>query len=442
MRSVAAAILITLAVPDRALSNPLDAFGFGGRGLSMGGAMTAAVDDVSASYYNPAALAAITGLRIDLGYLYAQPSLSLGGHDLNVDSAHGFQGGLDLPGTLFGRSVAFALGLYLPDGRVTRLRALRQSQPRFELYDNRPQRLVITSSAAVEVVKSLYFGAGLTYLSNTEGRLDVQGTVHLTDASQTRLLSSIDVNLRAVRYPSFGLLWKPTPKLRLGLTERESFSLALDIDVFVHGQIVAGPPEQPPQVLVQNGEFLLRSVNHSLFSPRQVVFGLAYDFGDLLLTGDLGWLQWSGFPTSTARIDLSLSLSPLQFEIPLPDPPAAPHFVDIFVPRLGLEYSVYAGRQVGLLARAGYFLEPSPAPDQSGLTNMVDLDKHGFSAGLGFSFSELTSVFPKPVLLDLGALLIAMPDRDYEKSAPADLVGDYTASGSIVTVAASLGFPF
>ena len=202
--------------------------------------------------------------------MYTQPRAELNGADVDIDRSSGFQGGLLLPGTLFGHRVAFSLGLFLPDDRITRLRALRQSQPRFELYDNRPHRLVITSSASVQIVDDLFFGAGVTYLSNTEGKLDVEGVVHTSDVSKTRLLSSVNVNLRAVRYPSFGLMWRPGAHWRFGLAERESFSLALDLDVDVHGRIVAGPTNT---TVVEEGRFFLTSVNDNLFSPRQVVGG-------------------------------------------------------------------------------------------------------------------------------------------------------------------------
>lgn len=435
----AAVILLAGLAAAPASANPLDAFGFGARSIALGGAVTAAADDFSANYYNPAALAAGGDLRLEFGYLYVEPALTLNGGDLDVDGPRGFQGGLTLPGRVLDRRLAVSVGLYLPDERVTRLRALPQTQPRFVLYDNRPQRIVITSSLAFEVLPDLFVGAGLTYLSNTTGTLDVEGVVHLTDAERTRLTSAVDVDLSAVRYASAGVLWTPGDRWRFGLAFRDEFSLALDLDVVVSGQIVGGPRDT---VLVEDGRFVLNSVNDNLFSPRQVALGAAYAAGPWLVAVDVAWLQWSRFPTPTATIDIELDVEPLRFSIPAPDRPVDPDFHDIVVPRIGGEYRLVDGPHVGLVVRAGYFYEPSPAPDQPGATNYADADKHGLSAGVGLRLSDVTEVFPKPVLLDVAAQAIFLPARRYEKRDPADPVGDYVADGHLLGGAATLAFLF
>jgi long-chain fatty acid transport protein len=430
-------MLLLWAVP--AAANPLDAFGFGARSVALGGAVTASVDDFSANYYNPAALASLTDLRLELGYLYTDPTLTLNGGDLGVDAPRGFQGGLTVPGEVFGHRVAVSLGLYLPDQRITRVRALPQAQPRFELFDNRPQRIVITSGLALEVVDHLYVGGALTYLSNTRGVLDIQGQVHLTDKTRTRLFSKVDVDLAAIRYPSAGVLYAPDRGLRVGASFRDEFSLALDLDVDVSGQIVAGPKDN---VVVPDGHFILHSSNHNLFSPRQFVLGAAWKADRWLVGADVAWLQWSRFPSPTAEVQIDLALDPFQFEVPAPDKPEKPRFHDIFVPRVGGEYRLIDGPHFGLTARAGYFYEPTPAPDQPGRTNYVDLDKHGASAGLGLAFADFGEVFPKPIHLDLAAQGIFMATRRYTKDDPADPVGDYTARGHIWGGAATLSFLF
>lgn len=439
-RWASAGVALALMIPAApALANPLDAFGFGARSIALGGAVTASVDDFSATYYNPAALAALDDLRFELGYLAVEPSLTLNGGDLDVDSPRGFQGGLTLPGRLFDHRVAVSVGLYLPDDRVTRVRALPQSQPRFELFDNRPQRIVITSAFAFEVFTDVYLGAALTYLSNTSGVLDIQGTVHLTDEERSRLTSAVDVNLEAIRYPSAGVAYAPRRGLQLGAAWREEFSLALDLDVDVHGQIVTGPSER---VLVEDGRFVLHSRNHNLFSPRQVSIGAAWKARDWLVGADVAWLQWSRFRSPTAHIDIELSLEPINFQVPAPDPPEDPRFHDIFVPRIGAEYALVDGPRLGLVARVGYFYEPTPAPDQPGRTNYVDSDKHGTSAGLGFRVSDVTEVFPKPIRLDVAVQAVFLEPRRYVKDDPADPVGDYEAAGYTLGAAGTLSFLF
>lgn len=424
-------------------ANPVDGFGMGSRGIALGGAYGALANDFSANYYNPAGLATGDDLRLEIGYLWVDPTLELNGGDLDVDGVHGIQGGIVLPGRLFGHRVGLSIALYLPDDRLTRVRALPERQPRFVLYDNRPQRIVLTTSAAFEVVPDLfYLGLGLTYLSDTGGRLDISGVVDLQDAGGTTLISGVDVTFEAVRYASAGLLFTPGDHLRVGLAFRDAFDLSLDIGLVVRGDIVLDGASGSPSTLVEDAALTVISQNSNLFSPRQLALSFAWVEPTWTLACDLTWLQWSGFESPTSHLTVELDAGALPLSIPKTPPPGPPGFHDILVPRLGAEVTVVNTPQVGLALRAGYFYEPSPAPAQPGRTNYVDADKHGLSFGLGLRLSELTDIFPKPLHLDAALLWIALPARTYTKDDPADPVGDYVASGSFVGFSTTLSFLF
>jgi long-chain fatty acid transport protein len=422
--------LIVFAPAARA--NPLDAYGFGARGIALGGAMTAAARGFAATYYNPAGLAIDQPLSLELGYVYSEPTLRIDGRDLEVDASQGFQGGITVPGDIYDRAFAVSLGLHLPDGLISRVRSLPQGRPRFVLYDNRPQRLVVSTSAAFEIFDGLYFGAGLTYIASTKGGLDVTGVVNASDASRTELLSAVDVTFSSVRYPTFGVVFAPYSDLRLGLTYRHEFSLELELGVRVRGDITIGEEDL---LAVENASFALSSYNTDLFSPRQVALGGAWDiFDDTSIYFDLTWLDWSRFPPPVSAIDLVLDLGDLDFEVPIPDAPLPAEFHDIFVPRLGVEWRMY--EEVAL--RAGYAYEPSPAPDQPGTTNYVDSNKHQLSIGLGLRLDILPGIFPRPLIFDFAFSKIFLVDRDYVKTDPADPIGDYRAGGRVHSAAATL----
>ena len=76
------AAIVVLAGAREAHSNPMDRYGFGSRQIAMGGAATALADDSSANYYNPAGILRGRDLRIDVGYRYAKPWLSMNGRDV------------------------------------------------------------------------------------------------------------------------------------------------------------------------------------------------------------------------------------------------------------------------------------------------------------------------------------------------------------------------
>ncbi len=420
-------LFASLGLPALAAANPLDAFGLGARSIAMGGAVTSLVDDVSANYYNPAGLARSERLQLEFGYIYADPTLTINGGDLNVDASRGFQGGVLMPGRLLDRRVAVSLGLHLPDERVARLRALPQSQPRFTLYDNRPQRLTISASGAVEIVEGLTLGAGLTFLANTVGTLSLGGQLDIAQVEQTTLLSSLDVDLAAIRYLTAGVLWEAGEHLRLGVTFRDEFKLRLDLGVEVIGDLAFNG-----NVVQEDVTFKVMTYNVNLFSPRQVAFGVGWEEERWQASLDVTWVQWSRFPPPASRIEVTLderlaSIAALPpFEVPL-----SPAFHDILVLRAGGELQLYRGPVLEVLSRAGYVWEPSPAPEQPGITNYVDLDKHAVSLGLGLTLEEWIDLFPGPVGLDLTGQLIHLRPRAYLKDDPADPVGDFEARGHI-----------
>jgi len=434
-----AVALAALAAPRTAESNPLDAFGFGARGVALAGAMSALAVDYSANYYNPAGLAAANDLRIEFGYMYVDPSLRIGEGDVNVDRSYGVQGGIVMPGQIGGRTLAFSVGTFVPAERISRIRALPQRQPRWTLYDNRPQRIVITTSAAAQILDNLYLGLGLTYLSNTEGSLDMSGLVNFSDADETALFSGVDVNLTAVRYLSAGVLFTPGERWRFAVAFRDEFQLRLALAVNVQGDVTL-QPNAPPAV--QDATFNVVTTNVNLFSPRQLTLGIAYDETWWRAAIDVAWHQWSRFPPPASTLDIELDIPGFDFSVPPGDVPLDPSFRNIVITRVGAEFDVLDTRHVGLSARGGVFYEPSPAPHQPGLTNYVDTAKIGFSVGAGWLFREFSSVFPKPILFDLAGLVITLPEREYTKSSAADPVGDYSARGLIWGFSTSISLLF
>jgi long-subunit fatty acid transport protein len=441
MLAVAILGAASIGSPSPARANPFDAYGFGARAIGLGGAATALADDFSANHYNPAGLTVGDGLELAFGYFAAAPRLTLNGRDLAVDDANGTQFGATLRGLAFSRKLALSIGLHLPDARITRLRALPELQPRFALFDNHPQRLVLTTSLAFELIpKRLSFGVGLTYLSDTRGRLAVSGAVDLLDAAGTTLISAVDVNFAAVRSPSAGLLWRPDDHLRVGLAFREAFDLSLDIGVIVDGDIITGGATDTPTPLVEDAMLAIVSRNANLFTPRQLALGVAWSEDAWTLSLDCTWMHYAAFVSPTAYLTTELDAGDLPLAIPPNPRPLAPRFHDVLVPRLGVEGRLASRANVDLVARAGLSWEPSPAPVQRGATNLADSDKVSAGLGMSLTFRDLTEVLPRPFHLDLAARLVHLLPRAHLKDDPADPIGDYTSGGTIGTFAAHLRF--
>lgn len=445
----AAAVSVVLAsAAGSASANPLDAFGFGSRGAAMASAQTADATDFSANYYNPAGLVRGRNLQIHVGWFYADSDLRLNDRDTDVDPVHGLVAGLAVPGRAFGIPIAFGLGLHLPDDRVSRVRSIRQQQPRWELYDNRNQRLFLAANVALEPIPDLAIGGGLSFMSSTSGTLDVSGDVSFPNADDSRLEHRVDADLTAVRYPQAGVRWAPAEWIEVGLAYRGEFQLGLDIVASLRGRVVTQPDCDGGDCLVADGILLLESRSVNAFLPQQLVGGVLVRPDDATRVAlDLQWLDWSAYESTTAHVayDLELDVHLANFQVPpIPGPSVVipPRFRDTVVPRLGAERSFALGGHTRLAARLGWAYEPSPAPAQTGLTNFVDADRHHLTAGVGVALSDVVRVLPGPLSFDAHVQLIALSERRIQKSSPVDPVGDYVADGFVTSYGATVGAAF
>jgi long-chain fatty acid transport protein len=435
-------------LPGAARANPLDVFGFGSRQAALGGAVSADVSDFSACYYNPAGLARARGLELAVGYFDVEHALSMNGRGSGVDPVRGVVGGAVAPGRLGEAPFAFGLGFHLPDARLARVRALPQAQPRWELYDNRNQRLWFGVDGAIALAPWLQVGGGVTYMAATTAFLDVGGHLDLAQPTDSSLRDRVDANLGLVVYPDFGVRIDLSRSVALALTYRGQFSLDLD----VHARLLAGAG------LGRAGDLTtlalaLQADTIEAFLPQQAVLGASWKpFGEALhANADLTWVNWSAYVPPVARVQTSLEVPPPAGGWPPGiTPPTAPgptvvlpiEMHDRVVPHLGVEWRALVRGIWEARLRGGYEFARSPIGAQSGATNYVDRDRHSVSLGAGVRLPAPAEVLPGEVRFDVHAQLSVLPTVLTTKSNPADLVGDYTAGGHIWNVGATAAVGF
>ena len=439
---LAAVCTLSLASAE-ARANPLDTFGLGSREAAMGGAAAADVSDFSANYYNPAGLARARGLEIAIGYFRADHFLKTNGNDNHVDPVKGLVAGVVAPGKLFGIPFAFGLALHLPDDRLSRVRALRQEQPRWELYDNRNQRIFFATNVAVSPFPWLQLGGGLSYMSSTEGRLDITGTANIFRVEQSQLRHEVEADLTAIRYPQLGARVALSKRAALAVVYRGQFQLDLDLTAKLQGDISS--------LTTAFYEIEAKSVN--AFLPRQVIIGGSWLLGDdLRVNMDLTWLNWHAYISPVANLDVALNIPPPAGGWPAgitpPTTPAKNHVVaiemhDRVVPHLGAEWRAFHKKDTEGFLRAGYEYAKSPISPQSGVTNYIDRHRHSVSLGLGVRVLAPLSVLPGDVRFDVHTQLSELTSGVTTKRDPADFIGDYTAGGHLWNVGATMtvGFP-
>jgi long-chain fatty acid transport protein len=440
-----------VAVASAAEAHAPDAYGFGPRGAAMASAAAADATDFSANYYNPAGLVGASDVSLSLGYFGADNRLMINGRDNDVADPHGLSGGLVAPGKVFGIPFAFGVATYIPDDGLSRVEALRQETPRWELYNDRTTIVFIAANLAIRPVSFLEIGGGVAFLAATHGTFGIRGTAVLADPYASQLEHEVDADLTSLRYPQIGARVKVWDYGYVGLVYRGETKLPLSIGATLNGTIDAGL--QVPLT------YTLESKTFDAFLPQQVVLGLSFQkVKHLRANFDLTWVNWSRYESPTAQTSSSLTaqIPPgLGIDLPGATKPTKvipPKFEDRFVPRVGLEYTFGLGHpvevhgqqraSVELPLRVGYAYEATPIPPQTGLTNFVDTDRHTVSVGAGVALNRPFSVLKGTLHVDGYFQASVLPERQTLKANPADFVGDYRASGTMVGGGVGVGVEF
>jgi long-subunit fatty acid transport protein len=431
-----------------ARANPVDSFGLGSRSTAMGGAVAADVSDFSANYYNPAGLARATELQVSVGYMRADHFLYTNGVDNGVDPVKGLVGGVVAPGTLLHVPFALGVALMLPDDRLSRVVALPEGQPVWQLYDNRNQRLYVSTNLAISPFPWLQVGGGIAFMAATQGTLSIAGSAAVLEVDSSQLRHEVDADLTAIRYPVVGVTVEPTKRVSLALVYRGQFTENLDLSATLKGDIKLFPTGSP----LTTAYYAIETNSVDDFQPQQGVLGASFLVtDDLHLNFDLTYVNWSSYVAPVAAVDIKLNIPPPKGG--WPDgivPPTTPvpvavlpiNMHDTVVPHLGVEWRAFDKRQWQGFVRGGYEYDRTPIPPQTGLTNYIDRDRHAFSLGLGVNLRHLPVELPGELRLDGHAQLSELFQGTTLKTNPADFVGDYTAGGHIWNLGGTLTMAF
>ena len=333
-------------------------------------------------------------------------------------------------------------GTWSPTPNAIGIRARPQEEPRWELYDNRNQRLVFAANVALEPLPWLWIGGGLSFMSSTAGRLDIGGSANVFAPDDSRLRHEVDADLTAVRYPQAGARVALSDDVALAAVYRGQFQLGLDLDARLRADVSS--------LTTALLDLQTRSINN--FLPQQVVLGGSWALArGVRGTFDATWIDWSAYVAPVADLDLVLDIPPPTGGWPPgitpPESPAPTRVVPIrmhdrVVPRLGVEWEAIARGDVKGFVRAGYEAAKSPIEAQSGVTSYVDRDRHTVSFGLGGTARDLATVLPGTLTVDAHVSVSELVSGTTTKASGADYTGDFTARGRIVNVGVTAGFAF
>jgi len=344
-----------------------DLFGFGMRTSAMGATGAAHANGYESTYANPAGLPDAYNKRLSVGYLFGSFDLGMSQNlrrirEPRADLTSGLIIGANIPLNFTGwlkNKMWIGMGFYLPTGVVTRARVPLPGQPHFSVLESRTQVVGVMVAGAVEPYPGLRIGAGVLALAA------LTGTVWISADAAGSIGSVVEQQLIVDYAPIFGVMWTPEwiKRFTFGLTYRGE-SVA-QFDVVLENDLGSALPLGIPKMTVSG---------IAQFDPQQVAVEVAYrPVRGMVVAAQLCWKDWSRYPLPTQNVTVA---SPPQ---PRPD------FHDTFVGRVGLE-QVFRHRRWRFAARGGYWFEPTPIKEQTGLTNLLDNHRHIFSLGFGTSY--------------------------------------------------------
>jgi len=386
-RAAALAVIALGAGAAPAVASPVELFGFGSRHGAHAGAGVADVDDMAATWMNPAGLAAghkalTTGL---LGWV---SNLRVGERRSPMAQPGGGLFGVTLPaplgGPLAGR-IGLGLGMFVLPTSIVRITARLPDEPFFPYYQGRAERLVVVPGVGVRVTDAIDVGVAANFLAGLGGGIEAG------EGATRALEARVDEVVPAVARLVAGVRWRVRGDLAIAAVYRQRFEVPFTT---VARTEVAGEPINLD--LAASGQF----------SPHTAVLGATWRPPGGALHLDLQYARWSSYPGPFVKVGSELPLvGPLAAELP-----AVP-WRDTFAARLGGDVAL-GPRLVG---RAGYGFETSPVPAaQPGVTNLLDGPRH--TVGLGVAITWPAAVAGKPVTLALHGQAQLIGGRTLAKS--------------------------
>jgi len=423
------ALLILLAaagwlIPAAAWAGPYEVFGTGPRAIAMGGAYSALGEDLAGVYYNIASITQVKRLHVEFGYVNAEPEITLNGVSHDLDPNRGAHFGVIVSNILRGHRLSFGANVFIPDDHVMRFLVLPSDHPHFVMTANANHTVVAIVGVGFEVFPWMSIGFGSNVLGDNVGGVDFE--INENDPSRGSLRSEIGSYFS----PVAGLWFRPFNCWRIGASYREKVEMELDLPNTIKIPPITAFHDSGISI-IRESNLVLLAYTWSHFSPRQFTLGNALQLHPRLLTSfDLVYMQWSEMKTDApySFVYLSGGLADI-FPTENGSPPPGPNAHDTINPSVGGEFHAVDTDRFDMFARTGYGFRPTPIPEQTGFSNYLDTDTHIVGAGLGFTFSDISQVLPRPFSFDLYTQFQFLERRVMHKTDPNNKIGDLEIEG-------------
>lgn len=365
---------LLLALATTAMAGGFSIYEAGAKATGMGCAVTASVDDGSAMFYNIAGMSFMPGTVADLNVMPVAPIMKFGAAGYNEPSYQGetVSQSFIIPGvgvTHNTGKLAFGVGLSAPFGLGVEWDNPDQFPGRFTSYDVDLATVYITPAVSYMVTPRLALAVGVDIayqhieLNRRVGQ-NYGGDNQLYDVIDAKLEGSSDLNVT----PAFGMMYKPTPKLSLGVMYHHEKTMKYEGGT---GTLTVLDSPLQDAVAALEGEYDLST---ELGLPHMLSIGAGYQLTPRLYA-ELNAVHfgWSNFDELALTFDPDPSGS-LSSVIP-------EEYEDKWQFRLGLDYTV--NDSWSLLA--GYARDESPQPKASMGALLPDGSRNDFSFGAQYA---------------------------------------------------------
>ena len=436
-----AAVLFLCFFSSLALANGLNLNSLGSRALAMGGAFVGLANDYSAIYWNPAGISLFN--KKYFGF-YGSDIIPTGKYRLDVDippvitlvnattDTKHYLSGMVTYYHPVSEKVVVGFGVYVPSGLGAQwdgedFEVVSAIPPARNPNINWMSKIgMVTFSPVLSFKISDNLSIGATFNINY-AKFNIAMYAGASDAPLPVVdLGQYEETMTGWGYgATIGVLFKPIEKISLGLTYRTASTVKLSGDAYISGMTDLG---------TALGTTLndTSDIEREISWPMWIAGGVAFEPIDgLTLTGDLQWTQWSTIDVmETTFVDPFWA----QMMEASGDDARPMHWEDALQIRVGAEYRINA-----LALRAGYYHDPSPAPDRTLNVLLPIFDFNAITAGFGYSLNGLDLDFGMEYLKGkeryIDPVLVAT-DPDYATAMP----GRYNMKIFVLTVAVSYKF--
>lgn len=428
LRVMAGMIITTLFLATGLFASDFaDTYGFSARGMAMGNAMSATVNDWSSVFYNIAGLGKTAHLRsmksgaesdkalmlkkndekdktepgataentfypneIAATFIYTYPMLKINinrtdsttGQSLPTNGAKDLNFGVVVLGLAVDlnniyrmptiiSSTRFGLGVgMLSDLSAAKVNDVDQRTHVFMRYGREAERAIINTGIGMGFLKDAFgFGGGASICFHGQGTT-VMDKMQVGSGEQMPQAQS-KMDLKAVPTAVVGIYVSPGKLLPVlsGLDFGASFRQECYMEIYPFDA----------SAIMQTGrmEMALAMAIYDYYTPNIFTAGFSYKKWFITVDIDADFQMWSRFKVSSTNKQIYAQLT-----ANYGDAYKLPKLKDIIVPRIGFKFEVLKW----MTLMAGYYYQPSFLPKDagSGHINYLDNDKHVGSVGAQF----------------------------------------------------------